>query len=155
MNDRKTTRASIMLAAGISLAAVAVLAAPDADHKPGADKPPNAVQLEMRLLEAAMQQSVAAIAKGDVRALPKQLHAVHMAGGDTSKALTDGSYKLPQRPHDVDAFLALDKAFHTEMIKMVKAARKNDVATTSIQFGKLMARCHGCHATYRFAPPAR
>lgn len=151
MNGGTTKRASILVAAGVSLAAAVAIAAPESPT----DKPANAVQKEMRLLEAAMQESVAAIAKGDVRALPKRLHAVHMAGGDTSKALKDGTYKLPQHPHDVDAFLALDKAFHTEMIKMVKAARKNDVATTSAQLGKLMTRCHGCHATYRFPPASR
>jgi cytochrome c556 len=146
-----TSRGPLVGAMALLFVGAAAVAGPEARGGP----PPNAVQKEMRLLEAAMQESVAAIAKGDVRLRPKLLHAVHTAGGDTSAALKSGAYKLPQRPNDVTGFLALDEAFHKEMITMVKAARKNDVATTATQFGKLMARCHGCHATYRFAPPAR
>jgi cytochrome c556 len=56
---------------------------------------------------------------------------------------------LPSGADQVDAFLALDEAFHRALIKMVKAAKKNDVAATAEQFGVLMNRCEGCHARYR------
>jgi hypothetical protein len=41
------------------------------------------------------------------------------------------------------------------MIRMVKAARKNDVPTTAKHFGALMQKCNGCHAQFRPLPPAR
>jgi cytochrome c556 len=116
---------------------------------------PNPVQLEMRLLEAAMKDSVSAIAAGDVTKLPKQLHQVHMAAGDTGAALKDGSYKPPRNAEKVAEFIALDEAFHKAMIQMVKAARKNDLEKTATHFGGLMQRCHGCHAQFRALPPER
>jgi hypothetical protein len=115
---------------------------------------PNPVQREMRLLESAMQASVSAIAAGDVRHLPKLLHAVHTAAGDTKTALKTGAYKPPRGAEQVDLFIKLDDEFHAEMIKMVKAARKNKVEETAAHFGALMTRCHGCHAVFR-APPAK
>lgn len=115
-------------------------------------KPANAVQREMRLLEAAMRDSVTAIAAGDVRSLPARLHAVHLASGDTEAALKSGAYKLPREGADVAAFVALDQAFHEQMIEMVKAAATNDVPTTAARFGDLMNRCQGCHAQFRARP---
>ena len=119
-----------------------------------APPPTNPVQKEMRLLEAALQDAVAAIARGDVRGLPKKLHQVHVSSGDTTKAVKSGAYAPPRGKDRLDAFLALDAAFHREMITMVKAAKKNDVDTTAKQLGVLMQRCHGCHAQFRDPPPA-
>jgi DNA-binding GntR family transcriptional regulator len=109
----------------------------------------NPVQLEMRLLRDAMRSAVDSIAAGEVRGLPEQLHAVHVAAGDTRSALEKREYVLPSGADQIDAFLALDEAFHRALIKMVKAAKKNDVAATAEQFGVLMNRCEGCHARYR------
>ena len=94
----KHRRAVFLLLTATGWLAATAIAAPDT---PVGKETLNPVQKEMRLLEAAMQESVAAIAKGDVRQLPKRLHAVHMAGGDTSAALKSGSYKLPQQPRQV------------------------------------------------------
>lgn len=142
---RGTLRGVLLGAAGAALLAVAF----DRPPRAVASEPPNAVQREMRLLEVAMQAAVVAIGRGDVRGLPRKLHAAHVGGGDTKKALRDGSYKLPRAPDQVDAFIALDKQFHAELIKMAKAARKNDVATTARQLGVLMNRCGGCHDAFR------
>ena len=109
----------------------------------------NPVQLEMRLLRDAMRSAVDSIAAGEVRGLPEQLHAVHVAAGDTRSALEKGEYVLPSGADQVDAFLALDEAFHRALIKMVKAAKKNDVAATAEHFGVLMNGCEGCHVRYR------
>ena len=110
--------------------------------------PANPVQLEMRLLSDAMRSAVDAIAAGDVRALPGKLHAVHIAAGDTSSALERGEYTPPSGADQLADFIALDEAFHRHLIKMVKAAKKNDVAATAEQFGMLMNRCHGCHQKF-------
>ena len=154
--NRRTTIlfALVTVSAFVALSAWAQSPNTKAKTKPKpaavADKAPaNAVQKEMRMLEKAMQQSVSAIAAGDVRGLPKLLHGVHMAGGDTNAALKSGKYKLPKNSKDIDAFAALDAVFHKEMIVMVKAAKKNDVATTATQFGVLMNKCQACHQTYR------
>ncbi|MCP4500354.1 MAG: cytochrome c [Deltaproteobacteria bacterium] len=109
----------------------------------------NPVQKEMRLLDAAMRDAVTAIAMGDVRSLPKKLHAVHIAAGDTYAELKSGAYKPPKGGDDVDGFITLDKAFHHEMIQMVKAAKKNDVNTTAKHFGGLIQHCNECHTRYR------
>lgn len=113
----------------------------------------NPVQLEMRLLRDAMRAAVDSIAAGNVLGLPGQLHAVHVAAGDTRAALEEGGYVLPTGGDQLEAFVALDEAFHRELIKMVKAAKKNDVAATAEQFGVLMNRCHGCHARFGVQPP--
>lgn len=147
-----STRQGLVLTLLVLLAwAVTVAANPPAAAPPAH----NPVQVEMQALQAAMQQSVAAIAAGDVRGLPKLLHAVHTAGGDTNKALDDGRYRPPQGKDQLETFRRLDHAFHAEMIKMVKAARKNDVATVAQQHGVLMSKCHACHAVFRHPPAAR
>ena len=155
----------VALSAATFVAAVATAAPPASPLSPSPLSPsppsasppstsPNAVQVEMRLLEDAMKTSVAAIARGDVRGLPKLLHQVHLAAGDTTAHLRRGDYVLPQHSGDIDAFVALDAAFHTEMIRMVSAAKRNDVETTANAFGNLMVRCHACHAHYSDPPPA-
>lgn len=136
-----------MRAVAFAVVVVAVLLA--ASRSRGQDPPPNPVQQEMRLLEEAMRDAVTAIAKGDVRGLPKQLHAVHTAADKTKQAAGSGAYAPPKNPEQLAAFRALDEAFHQEMILMVKAARRNDVSATSELFGKLMVRCHACHAQFR------
>jgi len=118
-------------------------------------EPGNPVQREMRLLRDAMRASVDAIAAGDVRHLPKQLHAVHMAADDTTSALESGEYKPPFAGDRLEAFLALDEEFHRHLIKMAKAAKRNDVAATAEHFGALMNRCHGCHSQFGVQPIAR
>jgi|GEM_PF-862450 len=140
----------LLLAASLALFGVAATssAAPN-------PKAPNPVQHEMQLLQTAMQDAVAAIANGDVRGLPKKLHAVHLASGDTKKKVKSGAYRLPHNAERVDEFIALDDAFHTEMIQMVKAAKKNDVATTAQHFGGLMNRCNACHAVFKAPAKAK
>jgi cytochrome c556 len=112
----------------------------------------NPVQREMRLLRDAMRAAVDAIAAGDVRELPAQLHAVHVAAGDTRASLEKGEYVLPSHADQIDSFVALDEAFHHLLIKMVKAARRNDVSETANVFGDLMTRCHACHEQYGVQP---
>ncbi len=109
----------------------------------------NPVQVEMRLLSDAMRTAVDGIAAGDVRRLPAQLHAVHLAAGDTRSAIEKGEYMLPAGADQLESFLALDEAFHRDLIKMVQAAKSNDVAATAEHFGALMNRCHGCHEQFR------
>jgi DNA-binding GntR family transcriptional regulator len=114
----------------------------------------NPVQLEMRLLRDAMRSAVDSISDGDVRGLPERLHAVHVAAGDTRAALEKGDYVLPSGADQVEAFIALDEAFHRDLVEMVKAAKKNDVAATAEHFGVLMNHCDGCHVRYRVQPAA-
>lgn len=142
-----------LLAAAVVTATAGVAISAAADKPAPKEPPPNAVQVEMRMLEAALRDSVTAIAAGDVRKLPKRLHAVHIAAGDTEAALKSGKYKPPKGADNTEAFLALDADFHREMIQMVKAAKKNDVAKTATHFGGLMNRCYGCHQQFRDVPP--
>lgn len=115
----------------------------------------SALQKEMRLLEDAMKTAVSAIANGDVRGLPKLFHGVHLASGDTKKDVVAGKIKLKKNADRVDAFIAMDDAFHKQMITLVKAAKKNDVDKVAREFGGLVARCNGCHALYREMPKVK
>lgn len=109
----------------------------------------NPVQHEMRLLLEAMQQVVAGIALGDVRAVPDVLHRVHAAKEDTAAALSSGSYEPPKNGDDVARFTAMDEAFHGELVKLVQASAKNDIAATVEAFSATMRGCDGCHTEFR------
>lgn len=109
----------------------------------------NAVQNEMRLLHEAMQGSVTAIANDDLGAIPEALHRVHQARGMTEAALENGSYRPPRNADRLDAFVALDEAFHSELERLVGAASANDSAATATQLGAVMSQCNGCHSQFR------
>lgn len=148
---RSPLRVSLVV---ILLLGVSVAGAGLAERAGPAAAAPNPVQVEMQLLQAAMQSAVAAVAAGDVTGLPRQFHEVHLAAEKTMKATGAGAYVPAKNPDRLARFQALDEAFHKEMITLVKAAKKNDVDTTATQVGVLLTRCHGCHSEFRAAPPA-
>jgi cytochrome c556 len=139
----------------IALAALAALAAGckrDCPAAPSRDELPpggNAVQNEMRLLHAAMRDTVSAIALGELSTIPERLHAVHHARELTEQALESGAYVLPRNADQRPAFEALDHACHEQLEQLLAAATKNDPAATSAALGAVMARCDGCHAQFR------
>ena len=117
----------------------------------------NAVQNEMRLLHEAMRDSVTAVANDDLAAIPHALHRVHQARGLTESDIHDASYRPPRNPEQIEAFLAMDQAFHHELELLVGAAQSNDSAATGRQLGVVVSQCNGCHSQFRNmpAPPAR
>lgn len=135
----------------LALAALAALAAGCHRDCPAPDElpPGNAVQNEMRLLHAAMRDTVSAIALGELSTIPERLHAVHHARELTEHALESGAYVLPKHADQRDAFEALDHAFHDQLEQLLAAAKANDPAATSAALGAVMARCDGCHAQFR------
>lgn len=127
----------------------------DADHHavaplPSASTSGNAVQNEMRILNEAVRDSVTAIGYNRLDAIAPAIHKVHAAKELTEKALESGVYKLPKNADQLEAFKALDEAFHGELVKLLKAARANDLAATTTQLGVVLEGCTGCHTKYRF-----
>lgn len=125
-------------------AAHAPHAAPAAELPPG-----NVVQTEMRMMTSILEGAVRAIGARDVRSIEHELHRLHGAKDATTAAVRDGSYKLPRNADQVDAFLAMDEAFHADLAALVMASRKNDVPAAADALGKIMRGCEGCHATFR------
>lgn len=120
-----------------------------AEPKPKASPPANAVQLEMRLLEAALITAVTGIGARDVRPVAPALHKVHAAKEATEKALERGAYVLPNRPGALARFKALDEAFHEHLEALVEASGKNDVPATAAAVGRALQACDTCHTEFR------
>lgn len=111
--------------------------------------PANAVQREMRLLAEVLGGSVRAIGVGDVRPIEHQLHQLHEAKEATEAALKGGAYKLPKNPQQLEAFEAMDNAFHEQLEILAKASQANDIAGAADALGTLVKACQGCHAMFR------
>lgn len=107
----------------------------------------NPVQHEMRLLLAAVQQTVEGVALGDVRAVPEAFHRVHAAKETTAAAVTSGAWRPVQG--DLAHFEALDEAFHAKLEPLVEAAARNDVPATADALGEVVRQCDGCHRDFR------
>ncbi len=106
----------------------------------------------MRQLECALQQVIAAIGRDDLAAIPAWMHVVHEAKQDTEKALHGGSYRLPSG--DLNAFVAMDEAFHAALEALTEAADTGDHAATSAALGGALSHCQGCHSTFRPVKPS-
>lgn len=119
---------------------------------PPVPPPGNAVQTEMRMLTSILEGTVRAIGARDVRPIEHELHRLHAAKEATTAALRDGSYKLPRNPDQVDAFVAMDEAFHEHLGALVSASRANDIPRTADALGAIVRGCEGCHAMFRAAP---
>lgn len=116
------------------------------DHLPAGV---NAVQNEMRLLDAAMRDTVTRIAYGELRSIPASVHRVHQARALTEAAIEHGEYRPRKNAERMAQFRELDEAFHGDLEGLVEAASANDPDRTAARFGSVMARCNGCHATFR------
>jgi hypothetical protein len=112
----------------------------------------NAVQAEMRKLECALQQAVAAIGRDDLAAVPRWIHVVHEAKQATEQALESGAYALPRG--DLAAFVSMDEAFHDSLVTLLRAADAGDHAATATALGNTLGQCQGCHAVFRATKPA-
>jgi hypothetical protein len=121
-------------------------------ESPPLPPPGNPVQTEMRMLTSILEATVRAIGARDVRPIEHELHRLHAAKQATTAALRDGSYKLPKNPDQVDAFVALDEAFHEHLGTLVSASHANDVPRTAEALGAIVRGCEGCHAMFRAAP---
>ncbi len=114
--------------------------------------PGNPVQTEMRMLTSILELSVRTIGARDVRPIEHELHRLHAAKEATTAALRDGSYQLPRNPAQIDAFVAMDEAFHEHLGALVSASHANDIPRTADAVGAIVRGCEGCHAMFRAAP---
>jgi cytochrome c556 len=112
----------------------------------------NAVQTEMRRLECALEQTVVAIGRDDLAAIPRWIHVVHAAKQETEKALEGGAYK--PSGGDLAAFVSMDQAFHGALERLVRAASDGDHGATATALGDVLGQCQGCHAVFRPGKPA-
>jgi hypothetical protein len=110
----------------------------------------NAVQTEMRRLECALQHAIVAIGRDDLPSIATWIGVVHEARTETEKALDSGAYKPAG---DVQAFAALDQAFHGDLEKLVEASAAKDHAAVTAALGRALGQCQGCHAVFRPVAP--
>lgn len=103
------------------------------------------------MLTSILEETVRGIGARDVRPIEHALHRLHAAKELTGAALRDGSYKLPKNPDQVDAFVAMDEAFHKHLGALVVASHANDIPGAAEALGAIVRGCEGCHATYRAA----
>lgn len=122
-------------------------AAPDAIAPPA-----NAVQNEMRILDAAMREVLTMIANNQLAGIPDRIFSVHGARDATEKAIAEKRYLPPRNDEGIDAFVATDRAFHDDLVRLVKAARANDLAAATGAYASVVVGCTGCHQRFRFPP---
>lgn len=117
---------------------------------PGEGEPQNPLQVEMRALTAFMQLAIVAVANDTLELIPPAISRLHGTIEDTQEALKAGRMTLPKNAEDVEGFLAMDDAFHDQLVALLQAARDDDVARASMQLSALVMGCNTCHARYRF-----
>lgn len=110
----------------------------------------NPVQAEMRLLNQATRDWVTAIAQNQLNAIPAGMHEVHIAREATEKALKEGKYTPPKAGTNSADFARQDAAFHDELVRLLEASKKNDLAAATKQLGVVLQGCTDCHQKYRF-----
>jgi hypothetical protein len=107
----------------------------------------------MRLLHEATRDWVTAIAQNQLASIPSGISKVHAAREVTEDALKRGAYVPPKGgAAAVPAFIRQDEAFHDELVKLLRAARANDLAAATQQLGVVLQGCTSCHVTFRFEP---
>jgi hypothetical protein len=118
---------------------------------PAADAPRNPVQAEMRLLNEATRDWVTAVAQNDLASIPAGISRVHAARLVTEEALERGEYAPPKGgAAALAAFTRQDEAFHDELVKLLAAARADDLPAATRQLGVVIEGCTSCHLLYRF-----
>ncbi len=101
---------------------------------------------EMRAVNRASQQIVAALAAGDHAAVATAAQQTHDSF-ILEKKLTE------KDKHDLEAavppaFLALDGAFHLMAAKLAEAARHKDGDLQIYYFGRMLEMCQTCHSRF-------
>lgn len=131
-------------------------AAPTAAPAPTApEKPPpaNEVQAEMRILDAVMRDVLTMIANNELAGVPDKIFSVHGARAATEKAIAEKRY-LPPRPEEgIEAFIATDNTFHDELVRLVRAAKANDLMGATAAYTSVVMGCTSCHQRFRFPKP--
>ncbi len=110
----------------------------------------NIVQLEMRLLTAAMQNILQLIADERLDEIPGQIAQVHPAYDLTHQALEDEVYRPPVNPDQIEEFVEADDEFHDVLRDLVGAARDDDLQGVTDHYSQLLEGCASCHGQFRF-----
>lgn len=121
--------------------------------QPDAIAPPaNAVQNEMRILEGVMREVLTMIANNQLAGIPDRIFSVHGARDATEKAISEKRYLPPRNDEGIEAFVATDRAFHDDLVRLVKAARANDLPGATGAYAAVVVGCTNCHQRFRFQP---
>ncbi|MGM0558762.1 MAG: cytochrome c [Myxococcota bacterium] len=112
----------------------------------------NAVQNEMQLLNAAMQQILTLIANDNLEGVPAQIKTVHPARQLTMKAVEKGQYEPPVNADNMEEFEELDDQFHDDLKALIAASKKDDLQAATDSYTELVQGCTNCHTQFRFAP---
>lgn len=129
----------ILALAALSFTALAYAAPPSA----------NAVQDEMRSLDAAFKNLVGSVALGDPG--PIEGYFVDLRGKreKTEEALAKGTVRLPKNPGKMKLFAEMDEKFHAGLEKLIEASKKGDMKNVREQTHRLLDSCVVCHDKFR------
>ena len=110
----------------------------------------NVLQHEMRLLNAAMRNTLTLIANDELEGIPAEIKRVHPARQLTVKAIKKGAYTPPRNGDDMEAFKRADDAFHQDLKGLLEAAKHDNIEAATDHYGKLVDGCTSCHTQFRF-----
>ncbi len=139
----------LLLAATLTLAILTPLANAAGPHAVGPKLTPKLKKLlaeEMRAVNQASQQIVAALAAGDHAAVATSAQQIHDSF-ILEKKLTDKD-KRDLEAAVPPAFLELDGAFHATAAKLAETARHKDVELQAYYFGRMLEMCQTCHSRF-------
>lgn len=117
---------------------------------PAAQAAVNPVQNEMRILHDATRDWVTAVANNTLSIIPASIFKVHGARQMTEQAVEAGKYRPPKNGAALADFVKQDEAFHAELVKLLRAAKANDLPATTKQLGVVLEGCTSCHLRFRF-----
>ncbi|MFQ5735662.1 MAG: hypothetical protein ACE5GY_02240 [Thermodesulfobacteriota bacterium] len=104
---------------------------------------------EMRTLDAVFREIVSSVALGDADGVAKAIDRMHGKKERTEQALDSGKIRLPKHPEKTALFRKLDGEFHAGLKMLENAALRGDRKAMVGVTQRLIARCAGCHATFR------
>ena len=110
----------------------------------------NVLQHEMRVLNAAMKQTLGLIANNQLQAIPAQIKRVHPARQLTVEALEKGAYEPPKNAEKMDEFAKRDEEFHRDLKRLLKASKNDDLKGATKAYSDLVEGCTDCHTQFRF-----
>lgn len=110
----------------------------------------NPVQNEMQVLHEATRDWVTAVANNTLSIIPASIFKVHGARQMTEQAVEAGKYRPPKNGAALAEFVKQDEAFHAELVKLLRAAKANDLPGTTKQLGVVLNGCTNCHLRFRF-----
>lgn len=108
------------------------------------------IRREMAVLDRALKVTVDAIVLNELEKIPPAFEEVHRIRHEVEETLHRGKkIVLPRNQKRFKEFVRMDNKFHRDIELLLKAAKKNSMATVRKQTHRLIDACVRCHAVFR------